>query len=116
MPRTRKNLSGVPRVASQTLSQPAGLNGPMGEVLTLPEAAAYLRLPESEVTRLIETQNLPGRFTGSEWRFLKSALQEWLGTPTRRKRGILAHIGAFKDDPDVEAMARDAEWGLQGRE
>src|SRR5205823_4609521 len=43
----------------------AEVNGPAGEVLTLAEAAAYLRLPEDEVVRLVNQQELPGRYTGT---------------------------------------------------
>ncbi len=42
------------------------------EVYTLAEAAAYLRVAEEDVLRMISTQSLPGRRFGSEWRFLKS--------------------------------------------
>ena len=61
---------------------------PMPELLTTDEAAEYLRLSEPEVIDLVHSQNLPGRFTGSEWRFLKSAIQHWLGTglPSRQAR------------------------------
>ena len=36
-------------------------DGPAGEVLTLPEAAAYLRFSEADVLHLVEEQNLPAR-------------------------------------------------------
>jgi excisionase family DNA binding protein len=78
----------------------------------LAEAAAYLRLSEAEVVDLVHSQNLPGRFTGSEWRFLKSAIQHWLttGSPTRqaRKEAQLALAGVWKDDPDIEEIVREA--------
>lgn len=91
---------------------PAATNGPAGEVLTLSEAAAYLRLSEADTVRLVHSQDLPGRYTGSEWRFLKAALQQWLstGSPTSqsRKEAQLALIGAWKDDPDIEEIVREA--------
>ncbi len=82
---------------------PTDVNGPVGEVMTLAEAAAYLRLPESEVTRLVFDQGLPGRYTGTEWRFLKAALQDWLRTPPVRggKEAFLSVAGAWKDMPDL---------------
>src|SRR5258708_6227487 len=70
----------------------AGTNGPT-EVFTLAEAATYLRLSEPEIVRLVHAQNLPGRCTGSDWRFLKSAIQQWLmaGSPRQaRKEAQLA--------------------------
>src|SRR5947209_2818604 len=46
----------------------------LNEVLTLSEAAAYLRVAEAEVLRLVLLQELPGRQIGNEWRFLKAGL------------------------------------------
>jgi excisionase family DNA binding protein len=74
-----------------------------GEVLTLAEAAAYLRVPEVDVLRMIQEQSLPGRKFGEEWRFLKAALQTWLSI-VPEKKGLLSHFGALKDDPDAEEM------------
>jgi excisionase family DNA binding protein len=78
--------------------------GPTPEVFTLAEAAAYLRVPEGEVVRLVQQQDLPGRLLGTEWRFLKSALQDWLRMPPPRgsKEAVLSVAGAWKDDPYVE--------------
>jgi excisionase family DNA binding protein len=82
-----------------------------GEVLTLAEAAAYLRVTEDDVRRMMHEQDLPARRVGAcsdEWRFLKSALQEWLRSPPKRKEAILGLIGAFKDDPDLEEIVKEA--------
>lgn len=48
------------------------------EVLTLPEAASYLRVPEQELLRLAEQRDIPAQRIGGEWRFLKRALGYWL--------------------------------------
>jgi excisionase family DNA binding protein len=48
------------------------------DVLTLLEAAAYLRVPEEEVLRLAEQREIPAQQIGGEWRFLKRALGYWL--------------------------------------
>lgn len=87
-----------------------GSAGGSGEVLTLSEAATYLRVADEEVLRLASLDELPGRSIGGEWRFLKAGLQEWLQTP-RRKSGaeaLLALAGAWQDDPDIEQIVRDA--------
>ena len=73
------------------------------EVLTLAEAAEYLRLGESDVLRLIREQRLPGRSVGNEWRFLKAALQDWLRMPDQRTV-LQRQFGALKDDPYLEEM------------
>ena len=49
-----------------------------GEVLTLPEIAAYLRVPEEAVSELVSKNGLPAQKIGGEWRFLKRAVAEWL--------------------------------------
>src|SRR4051794_19626813 len=85
-----------------------GVLPPAGDVLTLAEAAAYLRLPEAEVTRLVQTQGLPGRRAANEWRFLKSAIQAWLSAPTPKAGdGIWALAGSWKDDPDLDDMLNE---------
>lgn len=76
------------------------------DVLTLDEAAAYLRVPPDAVLRMIGDEALPGRQFGAEWRFFKAAIQAWLTQPQRR-RGMLRHIGEIKDDPYMEEMLRD---------
>jgi excisionase family DNA binding protein len=48
------------------------------EVLTLAEAASFLRVPEAELLRLVETHDIPAQQIGGEWRLLKRALTEWL--------------------------------------
>jgi excisionase family DNA binding protein len=109
MPRTKKHQA-------STRSQPqpplASNKGPAGEVLTLAEAAAYLRLPEAEVVELVRSQGLPGRSIAGEWRFLKAAIQHWLtaASPTweTRKAAILELAGKYKDDPDLEAIVEEA--------
>jgi hypothetical protein len=88
------------------------VNGPPSEVLTLPEAADYLRLPEDEVVRSVQSQGLPGRCIAGEWRFLKSAIQHWLASvsPTweMRRAEILDLAGKYRDDPDLESIVEDA--------
>jgi excisionase family DNA binding protein len=79
------------------------------DVLTLAEAAAYLRCPEAEVVRLIHSQGLLGRAVGGEWRFLKTALQDWWRTPLPRpsKEAMRSTIGSWKDDPYLEEMLKE---------
>lgn len=48
------------------------------EVLTLPEAAALLRLPVDAVLARAEAGELPCRVFGEEWRFAREALLGWL--------------------------------------
>ena len=58
--------------------QPAGTNGPPPEVLTLAEAAAYLRLPEADVSNAVHAQGLPGRLVGgAQWSILRQTRTNW---------------------------------------
>jgi len=88
-----------------TVPQPAS-NGTTNEVMTLREAAAYLRLPEPEVLRMVREQGLPAREVGTEWRFFKTAVQFWLSQPLRKgeKEGIWSMAGSWKDDPYLDEM------------
>jgi hypothetical protein len=109
MPREKRHQPG-PR--SQAQPAPTSVNGPFREVLTLEEAAAYLRLPEAEVVGPVHPQGLPGRCGESEWRFLKAAIEQWLATASTareaRKAGILELAGKYKDDADLERIVEDA--------
>jgi excisionase family DNA binding protein len=80
------------------------------EVLTLSEAAAYLRASEKDVLCLANLHELPGREIGNEWRFLKAGLRDWLRAPSRDsgREALLALAGAWKDDPDIEEIVRNA--------
>ena len=79
------------------------------EVLTLREAAAYLRVRDEDVLRLVQSQGLAGRNIGNEWRFLKSVLQDWLRTPIPRpsKEAFRSTFGSWKDDPDLDEMLKE---------
>jgi excisionase family DNA binding protein len=80
------------------------------EVLSLSEAAAYMRVAEEDVLRLAHLQELPGCQIGNEWGFLKAGLQDWFRTPARKsgKDALLAVAGTWKDDPDIEEIVQQA--------
>jgi excisionase family DNA binding protein len=107
MPRTKKK-SGA---ASQP-PMPPTVNGGQSveDVMTLADAAAYLKLSEADVLRLVNEQALPARHLGNEWRFLKAAIQQWLSTPTLKtnNEAWMALAGSCKDDPDLEGIVEDA--------
>ena len=102
----------MPRTKPRPLKPPASPNaepngiGETPEVLTLEEAASYLRVPAGAVVRMIDAEGLPARRFGADWRFYKVALQAWLGT-ARPKRGILNHIGRIEGDPYAQEMLRE---------
>jgi len=90
--------------------RPAPANGPTGDVLTLSEAAGYLRLPEAEVLRLVREQGLPARHVGHEWRLLLGAIRAWLGmsTPAKPNKEAWTELaGVWKDDPNFDELLRE---------
>jgi excisionase family DNA binding protein len=98
--KTAAPVNGVPT--------PPGVAMPATDVLTFSEAAAYLRVTEAELRCLINDQALPGRQFGTEWRFLKSAIQDWLKTPPVRgsREAVLSTLGSWKDDPYQEELLK----------
>jgi excisionase family DNA binding protein len=54
------------------------LSEQMPEVLTAPEAAALLRIEESDLLAAAARGELPARAIGEDWRFSRLALLSWL--------------------------------------
>jgi len=77
-----------------------------GEVLTLEETAAYLRLPQEIVEKEAARGQIPGRRIEDTWRFLNAAIDEWLRNQDSRMV-LLQQAGAFANDitlADLRAM------------
>ena len=75
------------------------------EVLTLEEAAAFLRVSPEAVMRLVVQQALPGRQIEGQWRFLRAALADWL----RQRSGkaiLLGQAGSLADDESLPELRR----------
>lgn len=71
------------------------------DVLTLAEAAAYLRLPEDAVRAEAEAGWLVGQQVRGEWRFVRGGIVKWLQTPPPRKLPL--------GSPRVEETAEEYE-------
>lgn len=56
----------------------ATLSAQHEDVLTLAEAAAYLRVSEADLDELVSRDAIPAQKIGGKWRFLKRALADWL--------------------------------------
>ena len=54
-----------------------------GEVMTLSEVAVYLRLAEKTVLRMAHKGQIPCAKVASQWRFLRSMVDDWLITKMR---------------------------------
>jgi excisionase family DNA binding protein len=87
--------------------RPKKLNSAPGgnrDIMTLSEAATFLRLPPKTVERLVAEQGLPARKIGKEWRFLRAAIERWLEPKPAYAGPSNAQIGALTDDPTFDAM------------
>lgn len=75
----------------------------IAEVLTLEDAAAFLRVPPETVERLAGSGEIPGRRVEGAWRFLHSALEDWLRHKDQRSV-LLAQAGALAQDESLDTL------------
>ncbi len=54
------------------------MNRFIGEVLTIEELAAYLKIPKSTLYKLAREEKVPSTKVGRHWRFQKRAIDRWL--------------------------------------
>ncbi len=87
------------------------VNSAQSDVLTLEEAALFLRIPKTVLEQHLVLENIPGRNIGGHWRFFKPAPEQWLSQQTRsetsmasNKEILLAQAGAFANDPTFPAL------------
>lgn len=85
----------------------------MPDVLTLEEAANYLRLPKDTVERQATRGLIPGRRIEETWRFLKAALDDWLRSRDSRTI-LLQQAGALATDETLPVL-RAAIYAERGR-
>lgn len=50
----------------------------VSEILTLSEAAAFIRVSEKTLGEMARARRIPSQKVGREWRFLRNALEDWL--------------------------------------
>ena len=73
------------------------------DILTLEEAAAYLRLPTETIARQAAHGQIPGRRIEDTWRFLKAAIDDWLRSQDARAL-LLQQAGALADDESLTVL------------
>lgn len=49
-----------------------------GDVLTIDELSAYLKIPKSTLYKLVREGKIPCQKIGRHWRFRKGAIDQWL--------------------------------------
>jgi excisionase family DNA binding protein len=57
---------------------PAGNDPRLDDILTLADAATYLKASEDALLQLAKDGMIPAQKIGVEWRFLRKALNDWL--------------------------------------
>ena len=70
------------------------------EVMTLPEVADYLQLAERTVLRMSQRGEIPAAKIASQWRFMRSVIQDWLAAkvqvmPTSKIRSVVQKNDTF---------------------
>lgn len=83
------------------------------DVLTADEVADYLRVSEETIVRQAAHGQIPGRRIEDTWRFLKSAIDEWLRSQDSRDV-LLQQVGALADDESL-AELRASIYAQRGR-
>ena len=89
-------------------------------VMTLTEAAVFLRVSDKALADKAKEGGVPARQIGGEWRFLRQALVDWLyagaresvnGAPRRPRTGskeaVANHFGILRGHDDLEATLAD---------
>ena len=72
----------------------------MSELITVKEAAEYLKLNRMTVYRLAQKRKIPALRVGGAWRFNKDMLDDWLAQQSVMDRGAVLVV-------DDDAMIRD---------
>jgi len=71
--------------------------------------AGMREMPYDGEVGVRDKQGLPARRVGHEWRFLKAAVQAWLGAPADRANweGVWGAVGSWNGDPYLNEMLKE---------
>lgn len=76
----------------------------MQELMTIKEAASYLRVNYSTLYKLVQKGKVPGSKVGGTWRFKKELLDDWLSWQHHQGKGKVLVID---DDSRIREVLRD---------
>ena len=76
------------------------------DVLTLDEAAAYLKVSTSTLYKLLQSGRIPARKLGRRWRFAREDLEAWLRGPQGEGAASRAPSPAAKAVPAAAAVVQ----------
>jgi excisionase family DNA binding protein len=96
----------------------------MAKLMTVMEAAVYLRVGKKTIYRLLKQGKIPATRVGQQWRFNKASIDEWLHQKTAE---IEANILVVDDEEIIRSLFKKtleelghkvvaAETGLEGLE
>jgi excisionase family DNA binding protein len=74
------NGGGKAPVINPLMTKPSKESG--DQILTVPMLAEYLLCHPSTIYRLLKNKRIPGFRVGSDWRFRRSAIDQWLSKAT----------------------------------
>jgi len=77
------------------------------DVLTLAQLARYLHLSEKTVTQLVDSGEIPGVKLGSEWRFQRAAVRDWLAAQATQAEAQLDGVADPAELPLGELLTQD---------
>ncbi|MBF0101789.1 MAG: helix-turn-helix domain-containing protein [Desulfobacterales bacterium] len=72
-------------------------------IFTLREAAKYLKIPEDKIKQQVIQGKIQGQRIDDEWRFLKTAIDDWLSNCDHRTL-LIGQSGAFSGDDSLEKL------------
>jgi excisionase family DNA binding protein len=59
-----------------------------GDVLTIDELSAYLKIPKSTLYKLVREGKVPSQKVGRHWRFRKETIDRWLDETRTEESGV----------------------------
>ena len=83
---------------------------PSNDILTLSEAAKLVRVSPKTLGELARTRRVPAQKVGREWRFLRGALEAWLGNQYSAGSGT-SHAPSSVAEPNMQYEMRFAGFG-----
>lgn len=85
------------------------------EIMTLEEAAYFLRVKPQSMEQLTRQQGVPGRRIGAEWRFSRTALLHWLSGVTPPPASMVAALPAAQAGALAEPLPNTELTKIIGR-
>jgi len=77
----------VPNPQAPAAENPDLESGPFGSTLVAMEVAKHLRVHPSTVYKMAKRGELPGFKIGSDWRFDRARIDEWVRSRMRGREG-----------------------------